>query len=241
MRKQNLKAKLRPYTEKADREQAKRKKGKTALYRHFDKDGQLLYVGISLSHVARLSQHRDGSPWYEDIAHVTIEWHKTRVDAELAETTAIGREAPKYNKKKVQSEMNLERLSYLEKNEMMDNPPLDPEVLHKFWRFSEQVNDWQKRMSAMEEEFQRVTDVWDDTVKVIQDVHNKYSWLDDRASLVEVKQRQKEFKNLRERVSYVEYIFNRLRETKAGTNALERAIQSAPLPSEVEDFTLSQG
>ena len=228
MRKQNLKAKLRPYTEKADREQAKRKKGKTALYRHFDKDGQLLYVGISLSHVARLSQHRDGSPWYEDIAHVTIEWHKTRVDAELAETTAIGREAPKYKKNKVQSEMNLERLSYLEKNEMMDNPPLDPEVLHKFWRFSEQVNDWQKRMSAMEEEFQRVTDVWDDIVKVIKEVESKYSWLDDRRSVVEVKQRQDEFKLLKAKIETIEFIFDRLRETKSGSHALERAVRSAP-------------
>ena len=228
MKKQNLKAKLRPYAEKADREQAKRKKGKTALYRHFDKDGQLLYVGISLSHVARLSQHRDGSPWYEDIAHVTIEWHKTRVDAELAETTAIGREAPKYNKNKVQSEMNLERLSYLERNEMMDNPPLDPEVLHKFWRFSEQVNDWQKRMNAMEEESQRVTDVWDDTVKVIKEVESKYSWLDDRRNLVEVKQRQDEFKLIKSKIEYIEFIFDRMKETKSGSHALERAVKSAP-------------
>lgn len=228
MRKQNLKAKLRPYAEKADREQAKRKKGKTALYRHFDKDGQLLYIGISLSHVARLAQHRDGSPWYEDIAHVTIEWHKTRVDAELAETTAIGREAPKYNKNKVQCEKNLERLSYLEKNEMMDNPPLDPEVLHKFWRFSEQVNDWQMRMNAMEEEFQRVTDVWDDIVKVIKDIEGKYSWLDDRRNLVEVKQRQDEFNLLKGKIDYIEFIFDRLRETKSGSHALERAVRSAP-------------
>jgi len=198
-------------------------------------------VGVSLSHLARLAQHRDNSHWYEDIAHVTIEWHKTRVDAELAETTAIGREAPKYNKNKVQCEKNLERLSYLERDEILNDVPLDPEVLHKFWRFSEQLKDWQSRMNAMEEEFQRVTDVWDDTVKVVQDVEHKYSWLDDKRNIVEVKQRQDEFKKIREKVSYLEYIFNRLRETKAGTNALERAIQSAPLFSEVEEFTLSQG
>ena len=228
MRKQNLKAKLRPYAEKADREQAKRKKGKTALYRHFDKDGQLLYVGISLSHVARLSQHRDGSPWYEDIAHVTIEWHKTRVDAELAETTAIGREAPKYNKNKVQCEKNLERLSYLEKDEIMNDVPIDPQVLHKFWKFAEQMNEWHQRMGAMEEEFQRVTDVWDDIVKVIKDIEGKYSWLDDRRNLIEVKQRQDEFNLLKGKIEYIEFIFDRLRETKSGSHALERAVKSAP-------------
>jgi hypothetical protein len=228
MKKQNLKAKLRPYAEKADREQAKRKKGKTALYRHFDKDGQLLYVGISLSHVARLSQHRDGSPWYEDIAHVTIEWHKTRVDAELAETTAIGREAPKYNKNKVQCEKNLERLSYLEKNEIMNDVPIDPNVLHKFWKFAEQMNEWHQRMGAMEEEFQRVTDVWDDIVKVIKDIEGKYSWLDDRRNLLEVKQRQDEFNSLKGKIDYIEFIFDRLKETKSGSHALERAVRSAP-------------
>ena len=228
MKKQNLKAKLRPYAEKADREQAKRKKGKTALYRHFDKDGQLLYIGISLSHVARLAQHRDGSPWYEDIAHVTIEWHETRVDAELAETKAIGREAPKYNKNKVQCEKNLERLSYLEKDEIMNDVPIDPQVLHKFWKFAEQMNEWHQRMGAMEEEFQRVTDVWDDIVKVIKEVESKYSWLDDRRNLVEVKQRQDEFKLLKSKIEYIEFIFDRMKETKSGSHALERAVRSAP-------------
>ena len=170
-------------------------------------------MGISLSHVARLSQHRDGSPWYEDIAHVTIEWHKTRVDAELAETTAIGREAPKYNKNKVQCEKNLERLSYLEKNEIMNDVPIDPNVLHKFWKFAEQMNEWHQRMGAMEEEFQRVTDVWDDIVKVIKDIEGKYSWLDDRRNLLEVKQRQDEFNSLKGKIDYIEFIFDRLKET----------------------------
>ena len=97
MGRQSLKAKG-PYTEISDRVYAKGLNGKTALYRHFDKDDQLLYVGISLNHVARLAQHRDGSHWYEEIAQVTIEWHGTRVEAELAESRAIGSESPKHNK-----------------------------------------------------------------------------------------------------------------------------------------------
>ena len=68
------------------------------LYRHFDKDGALLYVGISLSAVERLRQHRDSSHWFKKIARITIERHPTREDAEWAEREAIHRENPKHNK-----------------------------------------------------------------------------------------------------------------------------------------------
>lgn len=69
----------------------------TALYRHFDADGVLLYVGISLSAVARLAQHRDNAHWYRAIARVDIEWLPTREDAIFAERRAIFRERPLHN------------------------------------------------------------------------------------------------------------------------------------------------
>lgn len=68
-----------------------------ALYRHYDADGQLLYVGIALSPVARLSQHMSASHWSDDIATVTIERHETREDAEDAERAAIREEKPAHN------------------------------------------------------------------------------------------------------------------------------------------------
>lgn len=71
---------------------------KTALYRHFDENGDLLYVGISISAVQRLSQHRSSSPWFEQIAKVDIEWHPTREAALRAEREAIISERPRYNK-----------------------------------------------------------------------------------------------------------------------------------------------
>jgi hypothetical protein len=43
---------------------------KTSLYRHFDADGVLLYVGVSLWAVSRLTQHRHGSRWFHKIANV---------------------------------------------------------------------------------------------------------------------------------------------------------------------------
>jgi hypothetical protein len=71
---------------------------KTALYRHFDSAGTLLYVGISISAANRLSQHMHGSPWAREIASMTIEHHDSRAAAEAAERVAIKAEKPLWNK-----------------------------------------------------------------------------------------------------------------------------------------------
>lgn len=73
----------------------------TALYRHYDKHGALLYVGISLSAVMRLQQHQ-ASDWSKRIANVTIEHFGSRAEAEHAETLAIQTEGPIFNKAKRQ-------------------------------------------------------------------------------------------------------------------------------------------
>lgn len=70
---------------------------RTALYRHFDAAGALLYIGISASAVGRLQAHCAESPWAEQISRVEIEWFNTREDAELAEWKAIHAENPVYN------------------------------------------------------------------------------------------------------------------------------------------------
>jgi predicted GIY-YIG superfamily endonuclease len=67
------------------------------LYRHFNSDGVLLYVGISINAVLRLSQHRQMSHWYDEIANITLESFETRAEALKAETHAIQNEKPKYN------------------------------------------------------------------------------------------------------------------------------------------------
>jgi len=69
----------------------------TSLYRHFDGDGCLLYVGISLSAVARLAEHRRESHWYSQIARVEIENFEDREDALEAEAEAIRNEKTLYN------------------------------------------------------------------------------------------------------------------------------------------------
>lgn len=68
-----------------------------ALYRFFSEDGALLYVGISADPFKRMTQHRDGKPWWSEVAQVTIERHPSRSAALLAEAAAIRDEVPRYN------------------------------------------------------------------------------------------------------------------------------------------------
>lgn len=69
----------------------------TALYRHFDSEGKLLYVGISLNAVSRLAQHRLSAAWFMEIAKIEIEWHPSREAACDAEVAAIQTERPAHN------------------------------------------------------------------------------------------------------------------------------------------------
>lgn len=70
---------------------------RTSLYRHFDKEGRLLYVGISHSFMSRLAQHKGRSHWYWSIANVSVTHYPDRATAERAERRAIRTEAPMHN------------------------------------------------------------------------------------------------------------------------------------------------
>ena len=67
------------------------------LYRHWDEKDNLLYVGISLSAINRLGQHKDNSKWFEKIKKVTIENFQTRQEVVEAEKKAIWDEKPLHN------------------------------------------------------------------------------------------------------------------------------------------------
>lgn len=66
------------------------------LYRHFSKDGELLYVGISRSALLRISGHKNAE-WFPS-GLFTVENFPSREDAETAERKAIKEEKPKYNR-----------------------------------------------------------------------------------------------------------------------------------------------
>ena len=67
------------------------------LYRHFDIDGNLLYIGISVSFMVRLSSHKQHSSWFNSIARTEYTPYPTRKAAALAEKEAIATEKPLYN------------------------------------------------------------------------------------------------------------------------------------------------
>lgn len=69
---------------------------RTALYRFYDADEQLLYIGIAYDPNLRRHQHSK-APWRDLVAKQVIEWHPTRDAAAEAERTAIAAELPLHN------------------------------------------------------------------------------------------------------------------------------------------------
>ncbi len=70
------------------------------LYRHFDKDGTLLYVGVSINALNRLAQHKEASHWFIEITSVKIEQFQSREEVLRAEREAITNENPLHNLKR---------------------------------------------------------------------------------------------------------------------------------------------
>jgi len=80
-----------------DLESAPRRESRTALYRHWDASGKLLYLGISHDPAARSEQHRRRSPWFKFVSETSVAWFETRDQAASAERAAIRSEAPVFN------------------------------------------------------------------------------------------------------------------------------------------------
>lgn len=69
----------------------------TQLYRHYDTNGRLLYVGISLNVLNRTAAHESNTPWFLEVVRIEIDHYPSRDEASRAERAAIRREHPKYN------------------------------------------------------------------------------------------------------------------------------------------------
>lgn len=72
--------------------------GRTALYRAFDANDKLLYVGITDGVETRFKVHQKNAEWWPLMVRRDIEWFDTRRDAMRAEAAAIVGEGPLYNK-----------------------------------------------------------------------------------------------------------------------------------------------
>lgn len=68
-----------------------------AIYRHFDADGDCLWVGQSANPMARMSAHASASKWFRSVATISIEWLPDRDTAIREETSEIARLNPKHN------------------------------------------------------------------------------------------------------------------------------------------------
>lgn len=68
-----------------------------ALYRFFDADEQLLYIGITWDIASRFRRHAADKPWWSDVRRIAVEEHPGRAAVLAAETAAIKAEKPRYN------------------------------------------------------------------------------------------------------------------------------------------------
>lgn len=71
--------------------------GNTALYRLYDSENRLLYVGITNDPPTRFVHHKREKTWWGDVARREIEWLPSRMEALAAEEQAIHCESPFWN------------------------------------------------------------------------------------------------------------------------------------------------
>lgn len=69
----------------------------TTLYRLFDIEGTLLYVGIAGNPGRRFEQHAKDKPWWSEVDLIDLEHMETRSLAVTEESRVIRQEKPKYN------------------------------------------------------------------------------------------------------------------------------------------------
>lgn len=72
--------------------------GDYVVYRHFNCEGDLLYVGMTSNVCARNLQHKNISHWFSQVSKITLDWFSEKKEAKDAEASAICSENPKYNK-----------------------------------------------------------------------------------------------------------------------------------------------
>lgn len=69
------------------------------VYRHFDADDRLLYIGTTTRRDQRAEEHQKRSPWWDLVARVEYIDYPTATDARVAERLAIQDERPLHNKR----------------------------------------------------------------------------------------------------------------------------------------------
>lgn len=76
----------------------------TTVYRLFDAQGQLLYIGTTADPQERWAQHGRERLWWSSVVRATVEWYDTRTEALAVEREAIRSECPLHNDKATERE-----------------------------------------------------------------------------------------------------------------------------------------
>jgi predicted GIY-YIG superfamily endonuclease len=71
--------------------------GETSVYRIYDRDKGLLYVGMGRNPENRWASHAERHAWWSEAASFRVEWYATRKEAAAEELRAIRSESPKHN------------------------------------------------------------------------------------------------------------------------------------------------
>jgi hypothetical protein len=72
--------------------------GTAVVYRFYDGEGSLLYVGCTVRPAVRLRAHQRRQPWWDEVEDSEIIWYPDMDQAADAELRAIHSERPVYNK-----------------------------------------------------------------------------------------------------------------------------------------------
>lgn len=67
------------------------------LYRIFDEDDALLYVGITNNPKGRILGHQSDKPWWPSVSTITLAHFPDREALEAAERVAVATEKPRFN------------------------------------------------------------------------------------------------------------------------------------------------
>lgn len=70
------------------------------VYRFFDGNGVLLYVGCTHVFGRRIEHHKSTREWFPQVRKITLDWHPDWETAAHAEIEAIARENPRHNKRR---------------------------------------------------------------------------------------------------------------------------------------------
>ncbi|MEU8371240.1 GIY-YIG nuclease family protein [Micromonospora tulbaghiae] len=71
----------------------------TCLYRLYDREGRLLYIGITVNPQSRFGQHAEDKAWWPEVdtESIALVWFDTRAEAEKLELLAVRDERPLHN------------------------------------------------------------------------------------------------------------------------------------------------